>query len=162
MPFTLPWCVAAPGCESQLMSIESDALTARVVRFYEHLSPAALADLGEVYSENARFKDPFNDVQGLANIAKVFHHLFDTVNAPRFEVLSTLTQGDEAWLTWDFIIQRPKEEWRLHGATRLQYAADGRIMLHRDYWDPAEELYARLPVLGPMVRWLTRRLSASA
>lgn len=144
------------------MPTDHDPRTARVVQFYEHLNPAALARLSDIYTDDARFKDPFNRVQGLAQIERVFQHMFNTLNQPRFKVLSTLTQGNEAWLTWDFIIQRPQGEWRLHGATRLQYAADGRIMLHRDYWDPAEELYARLPVLGPLVRWLTRRLSASA
>ncbi|HET8869259.1 MAG TPA: nuclear transport factor 2 family protein [Aquabacterium sp.] len=144
------------------MPIEQDARTARVIHFYENLSPATLSSLGAIYANDARFKDPFNHVQGLANIERVFRHMFDNVTAPRFEVLSSVTQGNEAWLTWDFIIQRAQSEWRLHGATRLQYTEDGRVMLHRDYWDPAEELYARLPVLGALVRWLTRRLSASA
>ena len=31
----------------------------------------------------------------------------------------------------------------IHGATHLQLAPDGRILLHRDYWDAAEELYAK-------------------
>ena len=40
----------------------------RVVRFYETLSPESLARIGEVYAAEARFKDPFNDVVGLAAI----------------------------------------------------------------------------------------------
>ena len=36
-------------------------------------------------------------------------------------------------------------------------ADDGRIRLHRDYWDAAEELYEKLPVLGHLMRWLRRR-----
>ncbi len=38
--------------------------------------------------------------------------------------------------------------------------ADGRIQRHRDYWDTAEEVYAKLPVLGALVRWLRRKASA--
>ena len=34
---------------------------------------------------------------------------------------------------------------------------DGRIALHRDYWDAAEELYEKLPVLGVLMRWLKSR-----
>ena len=50
----------------------------------------------------------------------------------------------------------------MHGATQLTFAPDGRVNLHRDYWDTAEELYAKLPLIGTLVRWLTRKLSATA
>ena len=33
----------------------------------------------------------------------------------------------------------------------------GRITLHRDYWDAAEELYEKLPLVGGLMRWLKRR-----
>ena len=144
------------------MSLETDARTARVVRFYEQLKPDSLAHIHTVYSEQATFKDPFNDVKGLSAITRVFQHMFDTLDEPRFVVLHTMTQGDQAWLTWNFIIRRAQGDWTIHGATHLRFAEDGRIKQHRDYWDPAQELYARLPILGPCVRWLTRRLSASA
>jgi steroid delta-isomerase len=29
--------------------------------------------------------------------------------------------------------------------------------MHRDYWDAAEELYEKLPVLGSVMRWLKAR-----
>ncbi|MGE5451811.1 MAG: nuclear transport factor 2 family protein [Acidobacteriota bacterium] len=144
------------------MSLDTDARTARVVHFYEHLTPGSLAQIQTVYAEQAHFKDPFNDVQGLGAITRVFQHMFDTLDAPRFVVLDTMTQGDQAWLSWNFIIRRAQGDWTIHGATHLHFAEDGRIKRHRDYWDPAQELYARLPILGPGVRWLTRRLSASA
>jgi len=32
-----------------------------------------------------------------------------------------------------------------------------RVAVHRDYWDAAEELYEKLPVLGSLMRWLKRR-----
>lgn len=40
------------------------------------------------------------------------------------------------------------------------WGRDGRIVLHRDYWDAAEELYAKLPVLGGLMRYLKRKLAA--
>jgi hypothetical protein len=39
----------------------------------------------------------------------------------------------------------------------LRFAPDGRIAMHRDYWDAAEELYEKLPLLGGLMRWLKRR-----
>ena len=42
-------------------------------------------------------------------------------------------------------------------ASHMRFAADGRVVYHRDYWDAAEELYEKLPVLGPLMRWLKRQ-----
>jgi hypothetical protein len=50
----------------------------------------------------------------------------------------------------------------IHGVSRLLYGDDGRIAIHRDYWDPTEELFAKLPLVGGLVRWVRRRCSASA
>ena len=140
----------------------SDPRTAKVISFFETLSPQSLSQLHEVYAQDAHFKDPFNEVQGIAAIHRVFEHMFDTLKGPRFAVQQHMTQGDEAWLSWHFLIDRPEGSWTIRGATYLQYDPAGRIKQHRDYWDPAEELYARLPILGTLMRWLTRRLSASA
>lgn len=140
---------------------EVDPRTARVATFFESISPASLGTLHTVYTDHARFKDPFNDVTGLAGIQRVFAHMFETVQNPRFVVRHTMTQGEHAWLTWDFLIDRPEGTLTVHGATQLTFAADGRVSVHRDYWDTAEELYAKLPVIGALVRWLTRKLSAT-
>jgi hypothetical protein len=48
----------------------------------------------------------------------------------------------------------------IHGSSQLQLAEDGRIAWHRDYWDTGEELYAKLPLLGVLIRWLQRKLRA--
>ena len=39
----------------------------------------------------------------------------------------------------------------------MRFAADGRVVYHRDCWDAAEELYEKLPVLGALMRWLKRQ-----
>ena len=145
-----------------MLNLQTDPRTARVVQFFESLNPTSVSTLDTVYTEQARFKDPFNEVSDVAGIQRVFTHMFETIDTPRFIVRSAMTQGDEAWLTWDFLIKRPQGELIIHGASHLHYAPDGRIQQHRDYWDPAEELYAHIPILGALVRWLTRRLSATA
>lgn len=46
------------------------------------------------------------------------------------------------------------------GATHLAFDAAGKVAYHRDYWDAAEELYARLPVLKWLMRALARQAAA--
>ena len=138
--------------------------TAKVVAFFEALTPQMLARLDAVYSDDARFIDPFNDVSGLAGVRRVFEHMFETLDAPRFEILSTLTEGEQCFLLWNFRFRRKGRPATslIHGSTHVRFAADGRIAWHRDYWDPARELYETVPLLGAVMRWLRRRLSAGS
>ncbi len=131
-----------------------------VVALYETLSPADLPALRGVYAEDARFKDPFNAVQGRAEIAAIFGHMFKRLDAPRFEVINIVASGNEVFLTWDFHFRSRgtgAATMCIHGASHLRFNADGRVAEHRDYWDAAEELYEKLPLLGALMRWLKRR-----
>ncbi|MFN0162435.1 MAG: nuclear transport factor 2 family protein [Burkholderiales bacterium] len=134
---------------------------ARVVALFENLSRADVARLGELYSTGVAFKDPFNDVRGLAAVSQIFAHMFEQVHEPRFIVTSAFEQGKQAFLAWEFRFRMKSFDTRtpqtVRGATHLRFAADGRIDLHRDYWDAAEELYEKLPLLGGLMRWLRRR-----
>lgn len=139
----------------------SDPRAAQVAQYFECLSPAALADLSSIYAPQASFKDPFNEVRGLNNIRAVYQHMFDNLLEPRFVIQQALTQADHCFLTWDFSFRRSASSslMRVHGASHLIFDANGLIEMHRDYWDTAQELYAKLPVVGALVRWITRRLA---
>ena len=141
-----------------------DPRSARVIGFYEALTPGSLVSLDTVYAEGARFIDPFNDVSGQTAIRSVFEHMFQVLDAPRFQVVLTVTEGDNCFLLWNFRFQRKggKQASLIHGSTHVRFAADGRIAWHRDYWDPARELYESVPLLGALLRWLRRKLSAGA
>ena len=45
----------------------------------------------------------------------------------------------------------------IRGASHLRYDAAGLVAFHRDYWDAAEELYEKLPLIGSLMRWLKKR-----
>lgn len=132
----------------------------RLVRFFERISPQSVrAELSTVYAPNARFKDPFNDVTGHAPIAAIFEHMFEQVDQPRFIVTESVQQGSQAVLTWDFLFTMKRFSRTpqcIKGATHIVFDADGAVVLHRDYWDAAEELYEKLPLLGALMRWLKR------
>ena len=141
----------------------ADARIQQLVHLYETLAPQDLLPQGrlaQIYRADARFKDPFNQVQGLPAITAIFEHMFRTLDNPRFQVLQVVAEGDDAFLTWDFSFGRPAQpggRLRIHGASHVKFAADGQIHTHRDYWDAAEELYEKLPWIGALMRWLKRR-----
>jgi ketosteroid isomerase-like protein len=142
----------------------ADPRVEQVVAFFEALAPADLRRLGDIYSADARFKDPFNEVRGLPAIEAAFAHMFRALESPRFVVHEAVAEGDRCFLTWDFLFRfkrfSPGVDQRVHGASHLVFGPDGRITMHRDYWDAAEELYEKLPAVGALMRWLKRRANA--
>ena len=137
------------------------AAVRRLVQFFEQLRPQDLARLSELYAPDARFKDPFNDVQGLAAIERIFARMFDSLDSPHFIVSERIVQGTQCFLIWDFRFRFKRfdtQAWQsVHGGTHLIFNDQGLATLHRDYWDAAEELYEKLPVVGSLMRWLKRR-----
>lgn len=143
-----------------------EAAVTALVAFFENLSPSSLAGIQHYYAPNARFKDPFNDVQGVGAIAHIFLHMFDTLESPRFVVVERVVQGTQCFLTWEFHFRfkamRKGQDQCILGASHLRLGPDGLVTLHRDYWDAAEELYEKLPLVGSLMRWLKRQAATGA
>lgn len=135
----------------------SDARVAALIGLYESLQPQTLDELAARYARTCRFKDPFNEVEGRAAVRRIFAHMFEKVKSPRFVVTSVFAEGDQCFLGWDF----HAGDLVIRGASHLRFDAAGLVADHRDYWDAAEELYEKLPVLGALMRLLKRRLKST-
>lgn len=138
--------------------------SAPLVAYFENLAPDNLAQLKDYYAPQARFKDPFNDVTGLPEIRRIFEHMFVALIRPRFVVTQHICQSEQCFLTWEFRFEfrgfhKGKEQVIL-GASHLVLDEHGLVVLHRDYWDAAEELYEKLPWVGGLMRWLKRRANS--
>ena len=142
-------------------SLDSRAAIDRLCVWFESLSPSSLGLLGEFYTPQARFKDPFNEVEGVAAIVHIFEHMFESLHEPRFVVTDRVVDGVQCFLVWEFHFRFKRFDTVtrqvVRGGSHLRLAPDGRVTDHRDYWDAAEELYEKLPVLGGVMRWLKKR-----
>lgn len=140
----------------------SDAVTAYAA-FFESLTPERLPELADYFAPDARFRDPFNDVRGLAAIEAVFRHMYEQCDDVRVVVEEVVAGEGVAYLRWrfHFRLRGERADRRpIDGVSRVAFDADGRVTEHLDYWDAAGELYSQFPVLGALMRWLRRRLAA--
>lgn len=133
----------------------------QLVQFFEQLQPQDVSRLSALYAPEARFKDPFNDVRGVPEIERIFTHMFEALDTPHFIVTERIVQGQQCFLAWDFRFRFKRFDthtWQtIQGGTHVVFNAQGLVTLHRDYWDAAEELYEKLPVLGSLMRYLKRQ-----
>ncbi len=137
------------------------AAVARIEALFAALSPQDVERLGDFYTDDIWFKDPFNEVLGLSEVQRIFRHMYVALHEPRFVITGRIVGTGECFLSWDFRFRFRRFDTRteqvVRGASHLRFAADGRVCWHRDYWDAAEELYEKLPIVGALMRWLKRQ-----
>jgi hypothetical protein len=90
--------------------------------------------------------------------------MFRQVSDPRFIITERIVADNGAVLVWEFRFRM--RQWRVsrvqsvRGVTHLRFDTRGCVTYHRDYWDAAEELYSKLPLLGGLMRTLQKSLRA--
>ena len=131
--------------------------------YFERLSAHSLNELDLYYAPDAWFKDPFHEVTGVDAIRAILRHTFDKLPGARFRVTRRFS-GEEghAVILWemDFAMPITHQATTISGATHLTFDTNNKVTRHRDYWDAAEELYSRLPVLKWLMRALARQAAA--
>ncbi|MFZ6817763.1 nuclear transport factor 2 family protein [Undibacterium sp. Ji22W] len=132
-----------------------------IMDWYATLSPASLSSIARFYTDEAKFRDPFNEVSGVAAIRTIFEHMFVTTQEPRFIFDEVIEQDQKAFLTWEFHFGLRGKNYVVKGGSMLTFNAQGLITDHRDYWDAAEELWEKLPMIGGFIGWLRRRFKVS-
>ena len=134
-----------------------------LIRLFESITEATLPQLYDFYAADTYFKDPFNEVHTAEQVEQIFAHMFGPLSDPRFIVHTRIEQGDEAFLTWDFRFAfkkfHPDVEQVIRGGSHLRFDAQNKVCHHRDYWDAAEELYEKLPIIGGLLRIMKRRMA---
>ncbi len=141
-----------------------DAMNERLdafVRFFEQLDRHDLQSLDQFYAPQAYFKDPFNEVRGPDEIRRLFEHMYQVLEQPRFVITERVVQLPQCVLMWEFRFRFRRfdrqHEQVVRGSSHLRFDAQGQVHYHRDYWDAAEELYEKIPGLGLLMRWLRRQ-----
>ena len=134
---------------------------ARIATLFETFAPADVQRLGAYYRDDAFFRDPFHEVRGLREIQRIFTAMFETMDDPRFAVTQRIANGPEIVLLWRLSFRLRGAPQSLDGASHLRLDGQELIAWHRDYWDPAEGIYEKLPVVGALMRWIKRRAAGA-
>lgn len=130
-----------------------------IAQWFQTLTPASLERVQDIYASDAVFIDPFNHLTDLASVRAVYQHMFDTLEHPHFLVTTTVSNENQAFMTWDFLFKYRGQAQKISGCTQFELNDQGLIVLHHDYWDAAQQVYEKVPVLGAILRMMRRKLS---
>ncbi|WP_343564023.1 nuclear transport factor 2 family protein [Kiloniella sp. b19] len=138
--------------------------------FFVHIGEQDLSALPALVAQHTstdfRFIDPFNSLQGQEAFCKLLDKTRRDVRSPSFEILAitTLNETDSErnWvIKWRFRGKVPVlETMDVTGFSEiLQDRHTGLIHSHHDYWDASVHFYGRLPLIGPVLRWIANKAS---
>jgi len=131
-------------------------------RDFASLDKHNLERLNSLYSPDIQFTDPLHQVQGLPRLREYFNELYANVSQLQF-VFSGMDQvGDgQGYLRWTMSYRHPRlnagQTIHVDGCSHLLWR-NGRVYLHRDYFDAGALLYQHLPIIGRVIAWLKRRI----
>ena len=126
----------------------------RLARFLPRLVPGSAEifdELRELYDDAIRFRDPIQEVHGLAAFLDVNRRMLARMRALEWDIHEAI--GDDTYAVVEWTMRgTPKRGPALavDGVTRV-HARGGKIVDHRDYWD-LSELFASTVSFGERVR----------
>jgi steroid delta-isomerase len=121
----------------------------------EALKPEQIDRLIGLCSDDVRFKDPFHDVTGKAAYTHVLQDMCKKLEWFRFDVSHRALDGNTWLFAWVFSAKaKVVGDFSFDGMSLVQLNDADQVTLHIDYWDGAEGLLQRLPVLGSGIKAL--------
>lgn len=135
----------------------------RFIGFFEGLQQSDLAHIGDIYTEDVHFVDPFSDFRGLPTLTGIFEAMFTKMRDYELVVHEYGMIGPDTgfvrWTMSGYVKQLGKDVWEVEGGSLIRFADDGRVREHIDYWDAASQMYERLPVIGWVLKKIRQKLA---
>ena len=124
----------------------------KYISLFSNLTPKNVKDFDNLVSKDIRFVDPFNNVKGVENFKKIFYHMFEKTQDPKFSVITYSIKNKNVFLKWKMTFYAFKSVQSIEGFSELTINKVGKITSHVDYWDPLNGLFIKLPYVGFLYR----------
>lgn len=141
-----------PGSSS---SIDSGVATFR--QTFSDLTRDDLAQrISELYAEEFYFNDTVHIARQRSELVDYMARTGQGLEQNRVEVHKVIRDGSDVYVRWEMTFRSRALGKRIDshsiGMTHLRFDENGKIILHQDFWDSGNALYAHLPVVGFFVR----------
>ena len=125
------------------------------VEAFTALTPDNVERLYDLVANDVFFTDPFNVIHGKDGFRRIFDHMFETCNDPRFTVSDVAHSATASYLRWQMtgkLKNWPYTNLLFEGMTEVHVNPQGLICQHIDHWDSASQLMCHLPIIGTVIR----------
>ena len=115
---------------------------------FAHLNKENIENFDDLVVDDIIFVDPFNNIKGLNNFKKIFYHMFDKVEKPKFYIVNYAQIKDHIFLKWKMTFYAFKVLQTIEGMSDITLNKEGKVISHLDYWDSLNGIFVKLPFLG--------------
>jgi hypothetical protein len=140
-----------PGGDAERAALD------RVQDYFTRLNPVAVrAKTAAVYAPGAYLNDTLAAVEGADAIESYF--VGTTTRARLLDVrfLDRAKAGTDYYVRWRMTVEADGlnggQPVVTYGVTQFRFDGDGRVLIHKDFWDAGTGLYEQLPGIGGLVR----------
>jgi len=153
-PLTASWPEGSPP--------ESGAL-ARLREYFSDMTAESVGRLtASVYAPAAYLNDNLSVHQGPDAIESYFLKSVRETDELRVEFLDVARTGTDYFIRWQMTIRSSRinggKAIDSFGMTHFRFDEQGRVLLHKDFWDAGSGLYEYLPVIGSVLRMVRRQV----
>jgi hypothetical protein len=143
---------------------EEQAALARLEAYFAAMTAASVREqTAAVYAPDAWLYDNLAIVSGVPAIEKYFAKAAADVRALSVEFLQVTHDGPDYFVRWRMSVEAEAlhdgQPMVSYGITQFRFDEQGRVLVHRDFWDAATGLYEYIPGLGGLILGLRSRLA---
>lgn len=124
-------------------------------------------DIGErverLYADTVYFNDSLKTFQSRQPLVEYMKATGGMLEDSSVEIQQVLRDGSDVFVRWymqftSSAMGRSIDSESI-GMTHLRFDAEGRIVLHQDFWDSAAGLYRNLPVVGYALKKIDQNMA---
>jgi hypothetical protein len=137
---------------------EKEALELYVSFYRNYTVDNIKQHMRDLYAPNVYYRDGFKDLQGIDALEAYLISALPDMHVYSLDLQDMTVHDGNYYLLWttQFSLRNKKEIISLTGMTHLRFDKDGRVIFEQGFWDTGV-IYERMPIIGPVVRWLKNR-----
>ena len=129
------------------------------LQVYAGLTSADLPErVRKAYAPELYFCDTLNVIRDRDSLIHYLQETGKRLKSIDVDVLSVSHDGPDVYVRWQmtthFHVMGKDVEATSIGISQLRFNADGKVVMHQDFWDSTEGLFSHLPGIGGAVRWV--------
>lgn len=150
-----------PGSDVQQAAFD------RLQAYFTNMTAASVREqTTQVYAPDAYLNDTLVGIDGVARIEAYFGHTMQDTRVLNVRFIDRAQAGIDYFVRWEMTVEHGSlaggEPILSYGVTQFRFDKEGRVLLHKDFWDAGTGLYEQLPVLGRVVRRVRAAAEAGA
>ncbi|MGI9291109.1 MAG: nuclear transport factor 2 family protein [Gammaproteobacteria bacterium] len=143
--------------------IEERTALARVEQYFLTMSGESVrTDTASVYAPTGVLYDNFDVIEGVDGIRDYFELSVSKSDELKVEFLQTSRTGVDYFVRWRMTIRSDAlndgEPMVSYGVSQFRFDNEGRLLMHRDFWDASTGFFEYLPGLAGLLQSVKAKL----